>query len=301
MKCFRSFLIGFSRKHLQDHRISRAGLILVGANERDNTDLGTEERRAAERQRAQDEFPSDSRRREQLRRAASDAERAVRDLEDAMAEEVDETSERVELAAAIKQFNVRSAATSKLEEGLARAVDAVTAARARSYDTAAAVNAAIEEQARTFEAAFEQGFPADRDGRVRDARAAAADAADELASARSAAEGLRAKLADAEAVLQEAREAIERLVGRILTTALPDLLKEAEALWDQLAAKRHVLRYVSQFAPQHMAQHCCDVLNRNTFFESMSKTNSHPAVAPWLSARDALQTDADAALPTSRT
>lgn len=289
----------YSRKHLQDHRLSRAGLVLAGANERDNTHPGTEGRRAAERQQTLDDFRSDSQRREQLRRTASDAERAVKSLEDAIAEEVDETFERAELTAAIKQFDVRSAAVSKLKDGLSRADDAVTAAEARSHDAAAAVNVVIEEQAKFYKAALEQGFQIDRDGSVRDARAAATDAADELAATKSAAEALRAKLADAEALLQESREAIEWITGRILTAALPDLLSEAETLRDQLAAKRQVLRYLSRFAPQRTAQNCQRFLDQNQFFESTNETNSHAAVAPWLSARNALQTDADTPLPTS--
>lgn len=121
----------YSRKHLQDHRLSRAGLVLVDGNARGESDPGTEELRAAERQKVQSDFQSDSQHREQLRRTAFEAERAVKDMENAIAEEVDEASERVELSAAIKQFNARSAAVSKLKDGLARASDAVTAAAAR--------------------------------------------------------------------------------------------------------------------------------------------------------------------------
>jgi hypothetical protein len=290
----------FSRRYLQDGRLTRAGLVLVDSNARADSHPGTEGRKVAERQQTSDDYASDSRHREQLRHAALDAERAVKDLENAIAEDVDEASERVGLAAAIKQFNVRSAAASKLKDGLARANDAVTVAGARSHDAAAAVNAAIDYQARTFEAAFEQGFSADRDGRVRDARAVATDAADELAAATSAAEALRAKLIDAEALLQESREAMERLVDRILTAALPDLLNEAERLREELAGKRHVLRYLSRFAPQQMAQSCRTFLDRNQFpFESANEINSHAAVAPWLATREALKRDADAPLPTS--
>lgn len=290
----------FSRRYLQDGRLTRAGLVLVDGNARADSHPGTERRKVAERQQTRDDYASDSRHREQLRRTAFEAERAVKDLESAIVEEVDEASERVELSAAIKQFNVRSGAVSKLKDGLARANDAVTVAGARSHDAAAAVNAAIEDQARTVEAAFEQGFSADRDGRVRDARAVATDAADELAAATSAAEALRAKLIDAEEALQAARESIKRLASRILTVALPDLLKEAETLRDELAGKRHVLRYLSRFAPQQMAQSCRTFLDRNQFpFESTNEINSHAAVAPWLATREALKRDADAPLPTS--
>lgn len=100
-------------------------------------------------------------------------------------------------------------------------------------------------------------------------------------------------------MLQESRETIERLASRILTVAIPDLLSEAERLHEELQSKRHVLNYLRRFAPQRMSQICQRFMDLNHFSEYANETNSHAAVAPWLSARNALTTNAEALLPTS--
>lgn len=287
----------YSRKHLQDHRLSRVGLTLVDGNARDDSHPGTEERRAAERQRAQDDFRADSQRREELRRAAFDAERAFQDFENAIAEEVDEGSERAELAAAIKRQSEQVATVAKLRKTYASALAAVETAKTRSHDAAAAVNAAIAHRAHVFEAAIDQGYTADRDGMVRDARAEAAAAEDDLAIVQRALDAMQSKLADAESVLAEAGEVVLSVAGRILTIGLPKLLEVAAASRTEMIGREKILRYLAQFAPQELCRDV-DLFLAKPWLWDHTPAERHQAVAPWLAARNALMANADAPLPT---
>jgi hypothetical protein len=295
-KEYDEFASEFSRKHLQDHRLSRAGLVLVDGNTRDDSHPSTEERRAAERQRLQDDFHADSQRREQLRRAALDAERALTALESAIAEEVDEASERAELAAAIKTLSERKVEADRLRKANARARVAVDIAKTKAHDAAAAINAAIDYHTKICEAAIEQGFAADRDGMVREARSEAAAAEDDLTAAQRAEEAVRTKLANAEGVLEEAGEAVVRMAGRILTVGLPDLLAAAAASRTEMIGREKVLRYLAQFAPPELRRDVETFLATPWLWDH-TPAERHPAVTLWLSTRTALMTDADAPLP----
>lgn len=286
----------FSRRYLQDGRLSRAGLVLVDGNARDDSHPGTEERRAADRQQIRDDYASDSHRREELRRAAWDAERAVKDLENAIVEEIDEKADRAELAKAIKNLDEVKAEANRLREANARARAAVETAKTKAHDAAAAVNAAIDYQTKICEAAIEQGFAADRDGMVREARAEAAAADDDLATAQRAEESLRAKLLDAESILEETGETVSRLTARILSVRLRDLLEAAAAARAEMIGREKVLRYLAQFAPQGLRRDVETFLATPWLWDH-TPAERHPAVAPWLATRDTLKRDADTPLP----
>jgi hypothetical protein len=149
-----------------------------------------------------------------------------------------------------------------------------------------------------FAAAIEQGHAADRDASVREARAAATAAEDDLAIARRAEDTMRVKLADAETNLSEIQETVQRLSGRILASGLPALLEAAAAARSDMLAQEAVLHWLAQFAP-HEVRRDTEAFLSKPWLWNRGPAEQHPAVAPWLSTRNALMTDADAALPTS--
>ena len=213
--------------------------------------------------------------------------------------------DRAELAAAIAEVQKAEAAAQKFRAAVARAENAVADAEEVHRDATKAVTTATEAHARTFEAALEQGHPVGRDSTVRDARRRADDAADELATARTAAAGLKAKLNTAESTIRETRAAVQEGAQNVALVALPMLLAEAEGLRAELEGKRQILwllermRSARAVNPRGERSDVADFLASPIFpcEQNGREPEEHPAAAPWLEAIEALARDAGAPLP----
>lgn len=286
-------------KYPGDQRLRGAGLTRPGADE---VKLLTQEQRSRADQRYADRYREDTRTLGQLWAASDEASRRVREIQSAIAEEFDEASARAELAAAIKNAKSEDGLVRDLRTSLKCAEATVATAEIRHSEATAAIQAAIDAQARTFEAAFEQGHSADRDGSVRDAKATEAELAEYLAGVRSAADALRDKLDLAEHSLSQHQKKIPYLAGRVMAARLPNLIEEAKSAQRELEGKRTIVRYLSRFASRETCDEADEFLAAKVFpFDWTYKSpEEHSAFEPWGAALVALQCDADAPLPKAK-
>jgi hypothetical protein len=251
------------------------------------------------------EFYNDQREVLTLKSEAHAAKRAVDQARSRIVTNVTGKERRAELAAAIDEIKKVDVAVGKLRAAVARAASAVADAEEIHGDAAKAVTAATEAHARTFEAALEQGHPVGRDSSVRDARRKADEAADELASARTAAAGLKGKLSDAEQTLREAHGAVRVCAQNVALVELPKLLAEAQSLRAELEAQRQVLWLLNLIIHRRVIDGTGWQSDVDDFLASPvlpfehngGEPEEHPAAAPWLEAIEALTRDAAAPLP----
>lgn len=233
-----------------------------------------------------------------LRKEAYAARRAV-ELAQARADRAPENVRRSELATAIEAVKTTEETVTKLRAAVARADGAVAEAEKIQREAAATVVAATEAHAKTFEAAIEQGHPPGRDNTLVDARRQADAAADDLATARTAAGALRTRLKNAVDDLTDARTAVGMAVGFVVNVNLPRLLEDARALQLELEGKRVILDELRKHATPEREAEIEDYLSDIVFpyGRDGESTEDHPAAAPWLAAIQALHDDADAPLP----
>jgi hypothetical protein len=287
------------KQYPDDHRLiigEVAGMTLVDA-ERDLRDPN------AALQSKRIEFLKEREKVSDLQHEAREADGAVDLLRARVEAAVTEDERRIALAAAIDEEEKADTVLQNLRAAVARAETAVASAQEIYGSAAKAVTAATEAQAKTFEAAIEQGHPPGRDSAVRDARRNADDAADELAVANAGAAALKAKLSNAEQRLSKASAAIKTCAQNVTVAMLPKLLAEAQRLQSELEERRLILSLLNGFDPRE----------QNGFFRSevdefleapvfpyvwnRGRAEDHPAAAPWLQAIEALQIDAEAPLP----
>jgi hypothetical protein len=241
-----------------------------------------------------------------LQREAREADGAVELMRERIEASVTEDERRIALAAAIDDAAKADTALQTLRAVVARADNAVADAEERHGDAAKAVTAASEIQAKAYEAAIDAGYPPVRDTTVREARQAADETADELAVAKAAATGMKAKLGNAEQRVSDARAAVVACAQDVAVAGLPKLLAETQRLQTELEERRLVLSLLNGFDPRSRN----DVVFRSEVDEfleapvfpyswNQGRAGDHPAAAPWLEAINALQVDALALLPTT--
>lgn len=284
----------FKVKYPDDVRFYSSGVARV-----DDQEYGTPEVMAKARAQKADGFRGDWEDLCQLRRSVVDCEHRIQRLQTEIAESASETEMREGLAGAIKAISAAEADLQRLSAAVGRAAENRRNADQAIASAEAALAEATEKQARLYEQAIEQGHPAGRDSSVQEARSRLDEARDELAAAKSAADGLQAKKIDAERKLVESREEIEKLVRSIATSAIPRLLEEAKAMQLELEGKRQVLSFLDDFASRDLREEVADYLAARIFPYGFGgeRTEMHPAVTPWVRAVDDLRGDAAAPLP----
>jgi hypothetical protein len=291
------------RKHYpDDHRLLMGevlGMTLVDA-ERDLRDPN------APVQSKRIEFLKEREKVADLQREAREADIAVDLLRARVEAAITEDERRVALAAAIDEAAKADEVLQKLRGTVARADGAVADAQERHGDAAKAVTAATEAQAKTFEAAIDQGFSPGRDTAVRDARRLADDAADELAVAKTGATTMKAKLGNAEQRVRDARSAVVACAGNVAVAGLPKLLAETQRMQSELEERRLILSLLNGFDPRSQngvafRSEIDDFLEAPVlpYTWNRGRVEDHPVVTPWLEALEALRVDADAPLPTN--
>jgi hypothetical protein len=235
----------------------------------------------------------------ELRAAAANANREVERVRIRIEASVSEADRRSALAAAIESLDRSGNAGTKLRDAVTRANTAVAAAEMVHAEAVKAVADAVDAQAKTFEAAIEQGFPPARDSAVQDARRLVDAAADELATARTAAAALKAKLTSADDGRTAARSAVWESVRNVIAAEVPHLLEAVGAMQIELDGKRQVLMLLSDHVPPAVQNTIADFLEAAIapFGYTGAQPQEHPTAAPWLAAIAALSENAGAPLP----
>jgi hypothetical protein len=134
---------------------------------------------------------------------------------------------------------------------------------------------------------------------MHEARAADLDASDGLEAAKSALASCTATFKDAESDLRYAQSRVEAAVAPILAAEADRVLAEVERLTDELGSTRAILGFLQgSLEPgsplQHRVMFALPPTPPGVFAPDC---RSHPALAAWRDAREALMRDADAALP----
>jgi hypothetical protein len=240
-----------------------------------------------------------------LDREARDAEKAIEILRARIEASATEDERRVALAAAISEEEKAEGALHKHRAAIARADGAVTAAQERHAVAEKAVAAATEDQARTFEAALEQGHSPVHDDTVRDARRHLVEAADDLAVAKAAAATIRGKSGDAQYRLEQARKGVVTCAENVAVAGLPNLFEQVRQMQRDLEGKRMVLQLLNRVVSNRITNSVDHDQEIDSFLSapvfpfvwSGGREEDHPAVSPWIEAIAALRTDAKAPLP----
>lgn len=236
----------------------------------------------------------------ELERRAAEAGRHVERCHE-LVSQLDEDQARGELKSAIAKRHSAEAEVKKLRDAVDRAEALVNEAEADYHVASETVEAATAARAEMYAAAIEQGHAPGRDDAVSDARRRANDTADRLAAARTAALAFGRKLEVAEERLRTAESDVLAAAKLVATTAAPRLLHEAQALREELEARRQVLWVLDHIASRpHGSQSEIERFLEDVVFPYECSDNSaeeHSAAAPWLAAIEALALSADAPLP----
>jgi hypothetical protein len=237
------------------------------------------------------------------------------------------SAERQALAVAIEAAAEAERSLDAARRAAARAEDFVEKAGIRL----AATREASAEQRRLhvqgLAEAARTGAPAASSDPVREASRAVAEAEAEFEMAESAAVELRSQRAPREAALLQAKNRLVNAVDNVIRAEAERLIAECKAAEAELLRRRAMLYFLrrphvqagealhgavpSPFVGEHdfqllgerdrafeaMKDAIDDVLHR-PIFAGEANWNRHEAVRPWIQARQALFSDADAPLPT---
>jgi hypothetical protein len=214
---------------------------------------------------------------------------------------------RAALASALQAQVKSDEAVSRQRAGIDRARGGVRAAEAAAKDAEKAVTKAREAHAEAIAAAAANDAAPPASG-VRAARQAQVDSEDEVEAAKAALDQLRGDLPTVEAAAREANIAVEAAINAILAPHARQLLAKGMELKCQLAPVVAVLSALSNDTPAgkphdqyldaaKMHKPLAEVRKDDqAFFETFNKFDRGGA-DPWVSARERLRADPDAALP----
>jgi hypothetical protein len=226
--------------------------------------------------------------------------------------------ERQALAHAIEAVAQAERAEENGRAAVARAVDLVNAGSAKLAEARVAVVAAKEQHTAAVAAAIGKGtaVPA---GTLKSARAAEADAEDDLAAATAALEQLQTALADLGAETGHAKLSVEAAINGVLAGAAPQLVAAITARRAELlellsiswfvrsrGGERHGSTFQSSEIPalrRPLATATAEIdpqIQVGTGAWGPDAALAHPSVGRWHEAVVALRTDPDAPLPTER-
>jgi chromosome segregation ATPase len=141
---------------------------------------------------------------------------------------------------------------------------------------------------------------------VKLAEHALAEAQSRLDGARKTLRALEDQLKATEIEIKSANDDLNKAARDVMrdeaAATIARILAEATALQEQLGVKRVILRFLNNECfgggARELAEPIADYLAAPAFpAEWNNKTQQHPTLEPWLRAREALSTNADAILP----
>ncbi len=149
---------------------------------------------------------------------------------------------RATLAAGIDAARQARRTEAEAQEALRRAKERVTASSAGLEAARRAIQTAKEALMTRAAASAISGSALESDRSLRDARAAEAEAQDNLDIARSALGSLEINVRNAELIAQKAGEKVADAARAVLAEDIPRMLAEAQAVQEDLVLRRVILR-----------------------------------------------------------
>jgi hypothetical protein len=206
---------------------------------------------------------------------------------------------RAALAEAIGERDEAERKAEAAKSAVERASALLEAAEARCEETQAALVGRRSEGAQRVLEAATTGAPGMPDVSMREARVADLDAADALEAAKSALASCMATLKNAEGDLRHEQWRVETAVAPVLAASADRVVAEAARLKDELDGVRAILAFLQRSLEagsplQHRVMMALPPSPPGVFAPDY---RSHPALAAWRDAREALLRDAAAPMP----
>lgn len=211
------------------------------------------------------------------------------------------SAEREELAAAIDGAAEAANAVENARAAIARANDLIASAYDTHAEAAEKLAQAKEDRATLIIAAATTGADVSQDKvAAREARILEAEAADDLESARSALEAVKAALGDPEDEFERSQKKLKSCIDAVIVGEADRLIAETTELARPLAEKVAVLRFLVSRLDFFNHRETLERLNR---FQAGFRLPDHIAnqagigADAWREACEAMKLSADAELP----